>query len=88
MNRFQEENGALIWSKNHETLMIQPWGKDSLRVRSTILPEIIDTLWALLTPVKVKAKIEINDNGAQLRNGKAANWRQLRWNRLMHYRLL
>ena len=36
MNRFREDNGALIWSKNHETVLIQPWGKDSLRVRSTI----------------------------------------------------
>jgi alpha-D-xyloside xylohydrolase len=70
MNRFREENGALVWSKNHETLMIQPWGQDSLRVRSTMTPEITDTLWALLTPAKVKSRIEINDAGALLKNGK------------------
>ena len=70
MNRFREENGALIWSKNHETVLIQPWGKDSLRVRSTISPEISDTLWALLNPISLKPRIEINDAGAVIQNGK------------------
>ena len=70
MNRFREENGALIWKKNHETVSIQPWGKDSLRVRSTISPRISDSLWALLNPVVSIPRIEIDDSGAQIQNGK------------------
>ena len=30
--RFQTENGVLIAQANGETLRIEPWGKDSLRV--------------------------------------------------------
>jgi alpha-D-xyloside xylohydrolase len=70
MNWFREEDGKLIWEKNHETVQIQPWGNDSLRLRSTLSPEITDTLWALLNPVTTKAHIEINDAGAIIQNGK------------------
>ena len=70
MNRFQKENGTLSWRKNHEILLIQPWGKDSFRVRSTLSPEILDTPWALLQPAVVKPCIEIKDSGALIQNGK------------------
>ena len=70
MNWFREEDGKLIWEKNHETVQIQPWGNDSLRLRSTLSPEITDTLWALLNPVTIKPHIEINDAGAIIQNGK------------------
>ena len=70
MNWFRQENGKLIWEKNHETLTIQPWGKDSLRVKSTIYPETEDKLWALLEPLNLKPRIEINDISALIHNGK------------------
>ncbi len=34
MNYFSEENGALVFRENGETLRIEPWGRDSFRVRS------------------------------------------------------
>ena len=34
--RFQTKNGVLIAQVNGETLRIEPWGKDSLRVRATM----------------------------------------------------
>ena len=37
--RFQTKNGVLIAQVNGETLRIEPWGKDSLRVRATMLPD-------------------------------------------------
>ena len=45
--RFQTENGVLIAQANGETLRIEPWGKDSLRVRATMLPEFSGKDWAL-----------------------------------------
>lgn len=70
MNRFREENKTLVWERDHETILIQPWGKDSLRVRSTMSPGIVDTSGALLSPVTLEPRIEIHDNGALIQNAK------------------
>ena len=39
---FLEAKNALVFKKANETLMIEPWGKDSLRVRSTLESAFID----------------------------------------------
>jgi alpha-D-xyloside xylohydrolase len=71
MNWFREEDGKLIWAKNHETVQIQAWENDSLRLRSTLSPKIAERRWALLdNPVKIKPQIEISETGAVIRNGK------------------
>ena len=44
---FYERDGALIAKRAAETLRVEAWGSDSLRVRATMLPEIQDTCWAL-----------------------------------------
>lgn len=49
---FTAEGNALILHRNGETLRIEPWGKDSLRVRATMLPEIQKENWALTEPVR------------------------------------
>ena len=57
--RFQTENGVLIAQANGETLRIEPWGKDSLRVRATMLAEFSGKDWALTeVPEKTEAKAE------------------------------
>ena len=57
--RFQTENGVLIAQANGETLRIEPWGKDSLRVRATMLPGFSVKDWALTeVPEKTEAKAE------------------------------
>ena len=57
--RFQTKNGVLIAQANGETLRIEPWGKDSLRVRATMLPEFSGKDWALTeVPEKTEAKAE------------------------------
>ena len=57
--RFQTENGVLIAQANGEILRIEPWGKDSLRVRATMLPEFSGKDWALTeVPEKTEAKAE------------------------------
>ncbi len=49
--QFCEDHGALVGCLNGETLRIEAWGKDSLRVRSTMLPEIQKLDWALTEEV-------------------------------------
>ena len=39
---FYEAKNALVFKKGNETLMIEPWGKDALRVRSTLEAAFID----------------------------------------------
>ena len=38
--QFETANGVLIARNGGEILRIEPWGKNSLRVRATMLPEL------------------------------------------------
>ena len=50
--------------------MIEPWGKDSLRVRSTLAPVFIDRDWALTEKINHgTAKKTFDGNGASIING-------------------
>lgn len=80
------DGNALIVKNQYETLRIEPWGKDALRVRATKNSQFTDRPWALTEAVNVcdhEVKIEISDkqeiedNGfhftiqtAQISNGK------------------
>ena len=52
---FLNDGNALIAKNNGETLRIEAWGKNALRVRSTMLPELIDNNWALSEEVSQDA---------------------------------
>ncbi|MGM9590972.1 MAG: TIM-barrel domain-containing protein [Faecousia sp.] len=44
-------NGNVLLCRNQgETLRVEPWGKNSLRVRATMLPAFTGKLWALTEP--------------------------------------
>ncbi len=56
---FKNDNGALVFWKNGEKVRIEAWGENSLRVRSTMLPDFTDKNWALTEDAgKCDAKIE------------------------------
>jgi alpha-D-xyloside xylohydrolase len=63
------DNGKLVFRYDGETLTIEPWGKDSLRVRATRLAKMPDKDWALQN-AGGKAVIKINDKDAEISNGK------------------
>ena len=44
---FKDENGALIAQRSGETLKIEAWGKNALRVRATMLSDFTGEDWAL-----------------------------------------
>ncbi len=48
---FETGEGALIARHGGETLRIEPWGKDSLRVRATMRSSFTDYAWALTEKV-------------------------------------
>ena len=73
MQTLQRQGNALIWELANEMVRIEPWGRDSLRVRATVGPEIRDDLpSALLEPAPIEAQIEIDPEHALIRNGAIA----------------
>ncbi len=69
--RYFEQNGSeLIWRNKGETLVISPWGANSLRVRSVLQGEVQDTRFALLEPEQAEVEIVIEDMRASICNGK------------------
>lgn len=71
MTRFTIDQNALIWRRNHETLCIEPWGADSLRLRVTRNAQILDDLPQALLPCEPPpADIRIADEIATIRNGQ------------------
>ncbi|MBR6896643.1 MAG: glycoside hydrolase family 31 protein [Lachnospiraceae bacterium] len=58
--QFFDDNGALVAKNNGETLRIEAWGKDGLRVRATMLPKFTDHTWALSeTPSVTKGDVKL-----------------------------
>jgi len=69
MNHFRIDDDRITWRGEGETLVVEPWGPDSVRVRAAIKSEIQDADWALLPPVTSDSRIEIHGDIATLRNG-------------------
>ena len=60
--QFETANGVLIARNGGEMLRIEPWGKNSLRVRATMLPELSNQDWALTeTPESSHVEVECHE---------------------------
>jgi len=70
MGIIYREKNRLVWKMNGEKLVIEPWGHNSLRVRSRMMGEIIDTDYGLLPAEETDAQIEIREHDASITNGK------------------
>ena len=70
MNYFGEKNGALIFRENGETVKIEGWAADSLRVRGGILADISEESIALLPSQPLSPEIKIEERRASITNGK------------------
>lgn len=76
MDDFQQRvsrvHNALVHRLGSELLVVEPWGRDGLRVRSTIGSDILDTVWALTELVEHRPddlSIAITPTHAEIRNG-------------------
>lgn len=68
--QFLKKNNTLIAKHNGETLRIEAWGENSLRVRAVMDPEIYDENWALSEPIKIfRADVEIAEEKHWVGNG-------------------
>ena len=69
---FYKEQNRLVHTYDNECLWIEPWGKNSLRIRSTCYPQMSDDHGALLDKEKIQlgdADIRIEAQGASIQNG-------------------
>ena len=65
---FRNENGVLVARRNGETLRIEAWGKDSLRVRATMFSKFTGSDWALTEePEALAPEIVIETDGGEPR---------------------
>lgn len=71
MVEFINKNNSLYCSLDHEIIKVEPWGRNAVRVRCTQSREIKeDWISALINRGDYQATIEIDRNGASLRNGE------------------
>ena len=72
MGVFEQDGTAVEWRGAHETVRIEPWAPDSLRVRGTIGPEIRDDLPGALLPAPPApdARTDITPDLARVVNGR------------------
>jgi len=70
LERHFETNGSqLVWRGNGETIALDPWGPNSVRVRARKSGEVLDSDWALLAPAPAEALIEIEGERASMSVG-------------------
>ena len=63
-------HNSITWSQNNETVRIESWGKDSLRVRATVTGQIRDDLVSvLLPPSETQTTVSMAADGATISNG-------------------
>ena len=84
MNTMHQEGNALIYENDGELLRIEPWGKNSLRVRSVMQGQICDTDYALIelneADKAIVPSISVSEYEASITNGKitarieVSNW--------------
>ena len=65
----QEEN-RIIFHYDAEELWIEPWGENAVRVRATKDAVMPEEDWALLQPTDAACRVHVDENGADLANGK------------------
>jgi alpha-D-xyloside xylohydrolase len=70
IGEFEPAPGGLRWSARQETLLLQAWGPDSIRVRSRLGGPILPGLpGALLSDEPTEGVVELGDTSARLVNG-------------------
>lgn len=70
MSVFQEQGNKLIFQRRDEFAILEPWGKDNLRFKSSPNVRLTDEDWNLLPQQESECKIVIEKNKATITNGK------------------
>ena len=71
-DRATRDGDRLVYKDGGQTIVIQPWGRDGLRVRVTPAGGGQTSDWALDLPLPAKGQIEITPQDATIRNSKVS----------------
>jgi alpha-D-xyloside xylohydrolase len=67
---FEVDGGRVVWRGDGETLVVEPWGLNSFRVRATLQSEILYSDVALLRPEAAHCDVVLHGSRATIANGK------------------
>ena len=67
---FTSNGSSLVWRGDGETLVVEAWGNNSLRVRSRMMGDVLEQGFALLPATAASAAIDIVGDRAVIQNGK------------------
>lgn len=70
MDTFETGQGSITWRGGGQTVVVQAWGKSSVRVRCAPGAEVFDTDFALLPPAPVDVAVSVDGGSARLVNGE------------------
>lgn len=67
---FTTTHDRVAWSGDGETVVVEAWGPDSIRIRAALGEEVVDDRWALLDPAAgAEPTVEVDGDTAVLTNG-------------------
>ncbi len=67
---FENLDDGVRWRGDGETLLVQAWGVDSLRVRSSRSGDVVDTEYALLPATPTHVEVTVDGDRATVGNGR------------------
>ena len=70
MGFFETQGDALIFRQNGETVTVEAWMPDSLRVRAGLLSDLEEGSIALLPKEETEVSVQIEEWKASITNGK------------------
>ena len=60
MHVFEVSGDTVVWRGDGETLLVQAWGSDSVRVRARLMGDVLDTDYALQRPEPADAAVDVD----------------------------
>ncbi len=70
LSAFTRDGNRVVWRGKDQTLWLEPWGPDCLRVRATVLAEMPLRDWSLLAAKRSSPKISLKKGSARIANGR------------------
>lgn len=69
MGRITIDGKKIIFQRKDEVMVIEPWGNNCIRVRSTRNSRVSDEKWTVLDPTEDNAIVEGDESRATIKNG-------------------
>lgn len=87
MSRIKITENSIIFTVRDETVLFEPYGPDTIRVRATRNGRFSDESWTLLPPLPCEASVAGDEERATLTNGSLSVEVWMHWNNCV-YRFL